>query len=83
MSDNTESIRRVMVQEINHNPVSREALEARHGKVWDTEEMARDFDGLSFAAPFMIVAEKSTGKKGSLMFQDRPRFYFSFEAHDG
>jgi hypothetical protein len=29
-------------------------------------------------APFCVVIKKDTGKKGSIMFQDRPRFYFEF-----
>ena len=30
-------------------------------------------------APFLVVTSKTTGKKGSLMFQDRPRFYYGFK----
>ena len=35
MSDPTETIRRALVAEINHDPNGREALEAKHGQVWD------------------------------------------------
>lgn len=37
MSDPTEAIRRQQVAEINAEPGSREALEAQHGQVWDTQ----------------------------------------------
>ena len=81
MSDPTESIRREMLAQINAEPGSREALEAEHGQVWDTQELGRDFDVIGFAAPLVVVRRKSDGQKGSLLFQARPRFYFGFDAH--
>jgi hypothetical protein len=78
MNDPTEGIRQKMVQEINSEPGPREALETIHGRVWNTEEVSRDFEILSFAAPFVICNERSTGRKGCLMFQHHPRFYFNF-----
>ena len=79
MSDPTESIRREMVAEINAEPGSRTALEAKHGQVWDTDQLQQDFEALGFMAPFIIVRRRSDGVKGSLMFQHNPRFYFRFQ----
>ncbi|MEZ5944901.1 MAG: hypothetical protein R3C59_21165 [Planctomycetaceae bacterium] len=79
MSDPTESTRRQMVQEINATPGSREYLEAKHGEVWDTTELQQDFSVLGFMAPFVIVARKSDGVKGSMMFQHSPRLYYGFK----
>ena len=76
MSDPTEGIRREMVAEINAEPGSREALEAEHGRVWNTDELITEFETLGFMAPFIVVKRKSDGKKGSLTFQHSPRFYF-------
>ena len=82
--DNTEGIRREMVEIINSQVQSdsREAertrLESIHGQVWDTEELARDFDVKGFMAPFVVVTRKADGVEGSLEFQHYPRFYFSF-----
>ncbi len=81
MNDETESIRRQQLAEINSQPGSREALEAEHGKVWNTHELACDFTVLGFAAPYCVVQRKADGRKGSLMFQHNPRLYFSFQAH--
>jgi len=78
MEDKTENIRRQMVAEINANPGSREALEAEHGQVWDTEELGKEFDVEAFAAPFVIVRRKSDGVEGSIRFQHSPRLYYSF-----
>lgn len=78
MSDVTESIRREMVKEINHEPGSREDLEKKHGKVWDTQEMQKDFEALGFMAPLIVVRRRSDGIKGSLKFQHNPRFYFGW-----
>ncbi|MAX37648.1 MAG: hypothetical protein CME33_13910 [Gimesia sp.] len=78
MSDATESIRREMVKEINHEPGSREDLEQKHGQVWDTQEMQEEFEPLGFMAPLIIVRRRSNGTKGSLKFQHNPRFYFDW-----
>jgi hypothetical protein len=81
MSDETETIRKELVAQINAEPGSREALEVEHGQVWDTKQLGEDFDVIGFAAPLVVVSRKSDGQKGSLFFQARPRFYFGFEAH--
>jgi hypothetical protein len=78
MSDPTESIRRQRIVEINALPSSREALESKHGQVWDAGELARDFEVLGFMAPYVVVRRRADGTKGSLEFQNYPRFYFSF-----
>lgn len=80
MTDETESIRRNMVAEINAEPGSREHLEAEHGQVWDTDELQRDFHVLGFLSPLVVVARKSDGAKGSLYFQATPRLYYGFKA---
>ena len=80
MSDPTEAIRRQQVAEINANPGSREALEAKHGQIWDTKELQQDFEVLGFLAPYVVVRRKSDGAKGTLMFQHSPRLYHSFSA---
>ena len=77
--DTTENIRRELVQEINANATDREKLEAKHGQVWDTDELGRDFDVTGFAAPFVVVNRKSDGKRGALVFQHSPRFYYAFQ----
>lgn len=51
MIDETETIRRNLVAEINLQPGSREALEAAHGKVYDTSELQDEFQALGFASP--------------------------------
>jgi len=79
MKDPTEKTRRSMVTDINAEPGSRESLEAQHGQVRDTQQLASEFDVLGFMAPLIVVRRKSDGKKGSLMFQHHPRFYFSFQ----
>ena len=57
----------------------RAALEARYGQVWNTSELANDFEVMGFAAPFVVVRRKADNKVGSLMFQHHPRYYFSFQ----
>lgn len=80
MSDPTETIRRQQVAEINAEPGSREALEAEHGQVWDTQELQENFEVLGFMAPLIVVRRRSDGVKGSLYFQHNPRLYYGFQA---
>jgi len=81
MSDPTEAIRRQQLAEINAEPSSREALEAKHGQVWNTQELARDFHVEGFLASYVVVRRKSDGQRGSLLFQHQPRLYFGFEPY--
>jgi hypothetical protein len=79
MTDPTEEIRRQRLAEINAAPGSREALETQYGRVWDTQELAAQFDVIGFMAPIVVVRRKSDGVKGSLEFQHGPpRLYFNF-----
>jgi len=79
MTDPTEHIRRKELAGINAQPGSREALEAKHGQVWDTDELREEFDVLGFMAPYVVVCRKSDGAMGSLQFQHSPRLYFGFK----
>ena len=87
IEDPTEPIRRSRLAELNGQVQSndeegeRERLEALYGRVWNTEELSREFDVIGFAAPLVVVRRKSDGKKGSLEFQHRPRFYFNWMEH--
>jgi hypothetical protein len=78
MSDPTEGVRRQMTAQINAVEGSREYLEAKHGQVWSTSELQDDFTVLGFGAPLVVVARKSDGVRGSLYFQNDPRYYFGF-----
>jgi len=81
MTDATETIRREMQARINAQRSEREALEAKHGQVWDTAEMQRNFSVIGFGAPLIVVTRKADNAKGSLYFQHNPRFYWGFQAH--
>jgi hypothetical protein len=83
MNDPTEAIRRERLVEINAEPDSREALEQQFGQVWDTQQLAEEFEVIGFLAPLVVVRRKVDGQKGSLEFQNRPRYFFSFVPHQG
>ncbi len=78
-TDPTEAARRQRLVEINAEPGSREALEAQHGQVWDTQQLAQDFEVLGFLAPLVVVRRRIDNVKGSLEFQHCPRYFFSFQ----
>lgn len=81
MADETETIRREMVQTINSAAKTREELEQLHGQVWNTDELQQDFEVLGFMAPLVVVQRRSDNCKGSLYFQHSPRIYFDFTPH--
>ena len=60
----------------------RQEFEQAYGQVWDTEQLTKDFRVVSFMAPFAFVERRSDGRKGSLKFSHRPRFYHSFSLTD-
>jgi hypothetical protein len=78
MTDTLDILRYQRLVEINAEPNSREALAAIDGRVWDTAELAAEFEVLGFMAPFVVVRRRVDGQKGNLEFQHSPRFYFNF-----
>lgn len=77
--DRTEDIRRVLLVEINAEPVQRSIVECRYGQVWSASELANEFAVVGFAAPFVVVKRKTDNQLGSLLFQHHPRYYFAFQ----
>jgi hypothetical protein len=75
MNDETENVRRAMLAS---GQPQRDLAEAKER--WTTDEMARDYQVIGFAAPFVAVVRKSDGVKGSLEFTHSPRVYFNFVA---
>ena len=79
MHDETETIRKQRIAEINANPGSRETLMGDHGEVWTTNQLRDNFEILGFLAPYVVVRRRSDGTKGSVEFQHDPRMYFNFK----
>jgi hypothetical protein len=84
-SDDTEEIRRARLAGINgavksqDTDIERNRLEIRYGQVWNTAQLASEFEVLGFKAPYVVVRRRSDGLKGSLEFQHHPRLYFNFD----
>lgn len=82
--DGTEPFRRHAINIINSEVESqdkdseRTRLEALHGKVYSTDELSTEFVVESFMAPYIVCTNKQTKERGTMEFQDRPRFYFNF-----
>jgi hypothetical protein len=71
------------MNEINARPRSREELEAAYGDVWDSQQLANDFEVTAFIAPCVVVRRKADNMVGSLEFQNQPRIYFNFQPDRG
>jgi hypothetical protein len=52
-------------------------------QTWTTDEMQRDFEPISFSAPFIRVRRRSDGVEGTLEFTHSPRRYFDFRPANG
>ena len=61
----------------------RAEFEARYGQVWNTREVEHDFLILGFSAPLVFAERKKDHKRGVLLFNDSPRFYFDFQPVKG
>jgi hypothetical protein len=81
---------RMLQSLINRHPRTREQLAGMahmaSGKlplqeVWDTKELSERFEVLGFKNPFAIVRDRTTGQRGSVLFQHSPRYYFGFDPH--
>lgn len=86
MTDQTETIRKVMIGLINNGYSEDEAerkaqLISQYGEdnVWDTGELETQFVVESFLAPFCMVRRRSDNKVGTVNFTHSPRFYFDFQ----
>ena len=78
-TDTTETLRRDRLAAINAQAGDRRTLEQRHGRVWDSHELGRDFEVLAYRAPYVVARRRSDARLGSLEFQHRPRLYFNWE----
>lgn len=79
-NDTTEPIRRKIEQAINTTPFTLERIRELYGILdsWTTEELQQNFTVQGFLSPFVMVARKSDGQTGLVMFQHNPRIYFNF-----
>lgn len=57
---------------------SRQCLESRHGQVWDSFTLARDFDVQAFSGCHVVAVRREDGRLGTLIYQPDPRFYWGF-----
>lgn len=72
-------IRRKRPSRINVESLSREALETRHGQVWDTVELIREFTAEALVDSCFVVRRRSDGRLGGMEYQLWPRYYFNFD----
>ena len=77
--DPTEEARRALAVHLNSSAAERGELEGRYGRVWDTDELALEFEIIGFAAPFVVAKRKTDNQLGWVLFQHWPRYYFSFQ----
>ena len=66
-----------------NEPIDREALEARHGKVWNAEELEQEFVVTAFIGPHVVVRRIADNVVGTLEFSRRPHLFYNFQPNKG
>lgn len=57
----------------------RAVLQEQYGEqVWTSEELLDTFEVSHFEPPYVHVIKKADGVRGTVAFNDDPRFYFAF-----
>lgn len=57
----------------------RTVLQDQYGEqVWNSEQLMDTFEVSHFEPPYVHVIRKSDGVRGTVAFNDDPRFYFAF-----
>lgn len=70
---------RLLSNYVNNKPRSIFQLQDEYEDVWDHVEVANRFEILGFRGPFAIAECKLSGGRGTLIFQNNPRFYFGWD----
>lgn len=61
----------------------RTLLERINSPVWTNDELLETFEVSHFEPPYVHVIRKDNGQRGTVLFVDSPRFYFSFATENG
>ena len=82
LPDNPQTVVDILAAQFGHLEAgeARTALEAFAGEtgVWNDESLMAAFEVSHFVPPYVSVIRRSDGVRGTVMFLDVPRFYFSF-----
>jgi hypothetical protein len=64
---------------------ARTALENALGvdNVWSEDEFGAAFTAVHFDSPYVRVVRNADQQTGNVLYVDKPRFYFSFQADTG
>lgn len=62
---------------------ARAALEQAYQRVWNATEFDVQFVPERFEPPYVHVLDKQSGRHGTIMYLDSPRFYFLFNPEGG
>ena len=74
-------LRNILKDQIDHRGLDeiRTVLREQYGEqVWTSEELLDAFEVSHFEPPYVHVIRKEDGVRGTVAFNDNPRFYFAF-----
>lgn len=65
-----------------NQPNTRQALEAKHGRVWTEEELAQDYVVTAIIGLSVVARRRADNVVGTLEFINEPRFYFNWQPQE-
>jgi hypothetical protein len=82
LPDNAQTVVDILTAQFGHLEAgeARTALEACAGvtDVWNDDSLMAAFEASHFVPPYVRVIRRSDGVRGTVLFIDTPRLYFSF-----
>ena len=76
-------MKRMVRSETSATTMGRDDLAIRHGRVWDTSELAREFIVTAIIDATLVVRSKDDGQVGRMSYQNQPRYYYGYEPQTG
>lgn len=70
---------RMLDRYINGTPREFDELEGSYDEVWSERDAAERFEIYGFKPPFALARCIATGERGTLLFQNSPRYYFNWD----
>ena len=69
---------KMLERQLNSAPKNRSELLETEAEVWDSDEVRGEFEITGFKSPFALARHLGSGQRGTLLFQDDPRYYFGW-----
>lgn len=70
--------RQMLIARVDRDKRTKAELLQNYIRVWNQEDLRKEFDTITFQKPFVIARSKRTSEVGTLLYQETPRLYFGW-----